>query len=157
MLKINLNLSSYKWTPYQIRLYIKENWVFIFEREFCPVFFYTIVDISWTTRLRHYKLQRLWITHRGGKWWWWMSTLKKITKQKEEEDPSPWMWATWFSPHYDTMTWHHSLLWRDYLIRYIASSLFALSHFHDINLTAFFIGIWFANNQDSRIRQLLII
>ena len=59
MLKINLNLSSYKWTPYQIRLYIKENWVFIFEREFCPVFFYTIVDISWTTRLRHYKTTKV--------------------------------------------------------------------------------------------------
>ena len=59
MLKINLNLSSYKWTPYQIGLYIKENWVFIFEREFCPVFFYTIVDISWATRLRHYKTTKV--------------------------------------------------------------------------------------------------
>ena len=55
------------------------------EREFCPVFFYTIVGISWTTRLRHYKLQRLWITHSGGQWWWWMSTLKKITKQKKRK------------------------------------------------------------------------
>ena len=94
--------------------------------------------------------------------WWTMMVVdvnaQKNYKAKEEEDPSPWMWATWFSPHHDTMTWHHSLLWRDYLIRYIASSLFALSHFHDINLSNnLFIGIWFANNQDSRIRQLLII
>ena len=130
----------------------------LFEREFCPVFFYTIVGISWTTRFETLQTTKV-VDHTQ---WWTMMVVdvnaQKNCKAKEEEDPSPWMWATWFSPHHDTMTWHHSLLWRDYLIRYIASSLFALSHFHDINLSNnLFIGIWFANNQDSRIRQLLII
>lgn len=149
----NLNPVYTQMDPISNRIMYNRIGFYFFGREFCPVFFYTVVDIRWTTRLRHYKLQRLWshteVENDGGG-----CQRSKNNNAKEEEAPSLWMGATWYSPHHDTMTWHHSLPWRDYLISLITFCVISLPWHQSNNL---FIGIWFANNQDSRIRQLLII